>query len=91
MYIFSNDFIIQFGDYNTLSSNVWVTITFPSTWKSSLYSVSVAQRNDDYTAKNFAATCLGGFKEKTETTCIMGFRYLNEKCQAYISWIAIGF
>ena len=88
---FSNGFIIQFGAYNTLSSNVWVTITFPSAWKSSLYSVNVTQRNDGYTTYNFAATCVGGFQSKTETTCKMGFRYLLEMSQAYISWIAIGF
>ena len=88
---FSNGFIIQFGAYNTLSSNVWVTITFPSAWKSSLYSVNVTQRNDGYTYLNTAATCLGGFYSKTETTCKMGFRYIIETTQAYISWTAIGF
>lgn len=88
---FSNGFIIQFGAYNTLSSNVWVTITFPSAWKSSLYSVNITQRNDGYTTYNFAATCVGGFQSKTEITCKMGFRYILEMSQAYISWTAIGF
>ena len=89
----SSGILIQFGAYNTLNSNTWITITFPTGWKLNTYTVSITQRNDDYTEFSgvFPATCISGFKERTTTNCKMGFRYIsNATNTAYISWIAIG-
>lgn len=88
--MFNNSLIIQYGNYNTATNNVWIKITLPITFTITHYSVCLIQRNDN-APQSFPALCVPGVKNRTTTTMDIGFRYVTDGSQSYICWLAIGY
>lgn len=88
--VFNNGLIIQFGNYNIESSNIWIEITLPTAFSITFYSVCLIQRND-FNPEIYAGTCIPGVKNRTKTTMDIGFRWVNTHIKAYGCWFAIGY
>ena len=88
--VINNGLIIQYGNYNTATNNVWITTTLPKAFTVTHYSVCLIQRNDIST-QSYPAICVPGVKNRTKTTMDIGFRWTTDSSKSYICWFAIGY
>ena len=80
--------MIQWGNYNNLSSNEWLLITLPTSYSNTLYSVAVTQRCENIEYPN---CCISGYSAQTTSTIKIGGRFVVVYDQSYYSYITIGY
>ena len=85
----NNSILIQFGNYNTLSNNTWITITLPTSFTINNYTCLVTQRCDNCAA--FPGTVICGHRDRTTSSIKIGGRYVAAAEQSYLSWLTIGY